>query len=82
MIIRVDPATGQQSIVAEGGCLWGPFGMTTTPDGTIYVADDVQPGAAFGLVFRVNPSTGQQTIISGAASSSPPRASSSRPTAA
>ena len=44
----------------------GPFGMATSPDGTIYVADFGQPGTttSSGLVFRVDPSTGQQTIVS------------------
>ena len=61
-VIRVDPATGMQSLVASGGRLVDPSGIAVAPDGTLYVLENV--GAAGDPeVLRVNPSTGAQAVV-------------------
>ncbi|HEX6583247.1 MAG TPA: PKD domain-containing protein [Thermoleophilaceae bacterium] len=61
-IIRVDPVTGQQSVVSSGSLLVDPAGLALAPDGLIYVVENVgttgQPG-----VVSVNPATGAQTLV-------------------
>jgi hypothetical protein len=61
-IIRVDPVTGQQSLVTSGSLLVDPAGLALGPDGLIYVVENVgttgQPG-----VISVNPATGAQTLV-------------------
>ncbi len=61
-VIRVDPATGMQSLVASGGRLVDPSGIAVAPDGTLYVLENV--GASGDPeVLRVNPSTGAQAVV-------------------
>jgi DNA-binding beta-propeller fold protein YncE len=61
-VIRVDPATGAQSLVASGGRLVDPSGIAVAPDGTLYVLENV--GAAGDPeVLRVNPATGAQAVV-------------------
>jgi hypothetical protein len=63
-IIRVDPATGAQSLVARGGELVDPAGITVAPDGTLYVAENVGVGPARDpAVVRINPATGAQSVL-------------------
>ena len=61
-IIRVDPVTGQQSVVTSGNMLVDPAGLALAPDGLIYVVENVgttgQPG-----VVSVNPANGDQTLV-------------------
>jgi sugar lactone lactonase YvrE len=61
-IIRVDPVSGQQSVVSSGNLLVDPAGLALGPDGLIYVVENVgtigQPG-----VVSVNPATGAQTLV-------------------
>jgi PKD domain len=61
-IIRVDPVTGQQSIVTSGNLLVDPAGLTIAPDGLIYVVENV---GTLGVpsVISVNPATGAQTLV-------------------
>jgi sugar lactone lactonase YvrE len=61
-IIRVDPVTGQQSIVSSGNLLVDPAGLTLDPDGLIYVVENV---GTLGTpsVISVNPTTGAQTLV-------------------
>jgi sugar lactone lactonase YvrE len=61
-IIRVDPVTGQQSIVTSGNLLVDPAGLTIAPDGLIYVVENV---GTLGTpsVISVNPATGAQTLV-------------------
>lgn len=61
-IVRVDPATGEQALLAEGGMLIAPQHLVATDDGRVFVADS---GA--GAVIEVSLRTGAQRI---AASSS------------
>lgn len=54
---RLDPATGEiQVFEAPGGP--GPYGITTTPDGSIYYAS-----LAGSYVGRIDPQTGEATVL-------------------
>lgn len=61
-IVRVDPVTGQQSLVTSGNLLVDPAGLALGPDGLIYVVENVgtlgQPS-----VVSVDPATGAQTLV-------------------
>jgi hypothetical protein len=61
-IIRVDPVTGQQSLVSSGNLLVDPAGLAIGPDGLIYVVENV---GTLGTpsVISVNPATGAQTLV-------------------
>ena len=61
-IIRVDPVTGRQSIVASGEHLVDPAGLTVAPDGLIYVVENVGT-AGMPAVIGVNPANGAQSVI-------------------
>jgi hypothetical protein len=61
-IIRVDPVTGQQSLVTSGNLLVDPAGLTLAPDGQIYVVENVGTAGQPGVV-SVNPATGAQTLV-------------------
>ena len=61
-IIRVDPVTGRQSIVASGEHLVDPAGLTVAPDGLIYVVENVGT-AGTPAVIGVNPANGAQSVI-------------------
>src|SRR4051794_14672901 len=61
-IIRVDPVTGQQSIVTSGNLLVDPAGLTIAPDGLIYVVENVGTLGTPSVV-SVNPATGAQTLV-------------------
>ncbi len=62
-IIRIDPTTGNQTIVSSGGLLAVPRGVALDANGDILVA--VRFGPINGVV-RVDPATGNQTIVSSA----------------
>lgn len=61
-IIRVDPATGRQTLLTSGNLLVDPAGLTIAPDGLIYVVENV---GTLGTpsVISVNPTTGAQTLV-------------------
>ena len=40
-VIRVDPVTGQQSLVTSGNMLVDPAGLVVAPDGLIYIVENV-----------------------------------------
>jgi sugar lactone lactonase YvrE len=40
-VIRVDPATGAQSLVSKGGALVDPAGVAVAADGALYVIENV-----------------------------------------
>jgi hypothetical protein len=61
-IIRVDPVSGHQSVVAQGEHLVDPAGLALAPDGTIYVVENVGTSASPGVI-AVNPTTGAQTVV-------------------
>jgi DNA-binding beta-propeller fold protein YncE len=58
-IVRVDPVTGQQSLLTSGNLLVDPAGLAFGPDGLIYVVENV---GTLGTpsVISVNPTTGAQ----------------------
>ena len=61
-IIRVDPVTGQQSLVTSGNQLVDPAGLALGPDGLIYVVENVGTTGEPGVV-SVNPATGAQALV-------------------
>lgn len=62
-VIRVNPLTGQQTLVSAGGLFVDPVAIALEPSGSLVVVD---PNAldGRGAVIRVNPLTGQQTLVS------------------
>jgi hypothetical protein len=58
-VVRVDPATGEQTSVTQNGYLRAPSDLSVAPDGSLLVAD-----AAADVLVRVDPETGEQTILS------------------
>jgi hypothetical protein len=63
-IIRLDPATGVQSLVSQGGELVDPAGIAVAPDGTLYVVENVGVGPARNpAVVRIDPATGAQSVL-------------------
>jgi hypothetical protein len=64
-IFRVDPATGNVSILADPQIFREPRSMTVDSDSTILVVDEVANPGAFGdpagAIFRVNTRTGAMT---------------------
>jgi hypothetical protein len=75
-IMRVDPATGNRTIlsgaaVGSGPDLLDPAGLELEPDGEILLADAgallIGPGGPMshtGRIFRIDPATGNRTLIS------------------
>jgi streptogramin lyase len=61
-VIRVDPATGTQTVVSSGGNFADPSGIAVAANGDLYVADISALGA--GAIFKVNPVSGAQTTVS------------------
>jgi outer membrane protein assembly factor BamB len=61
-LFAVDPATGQQTTLAQGDLLVEPVNVVVMTDGRLLVADH----AAFGTggLIAVDPATGQQTKAS------------------
>lgn len=63
-IIRVDPVSGAQTLVAQGGELVDPSGIAVAGDGTLYVVENVGVGPARDpAVVRIDPSTGAQSVV-------------------
>ena len=66
-ILRVDPETGEQSVVSAGGLFGNPQGFAIDANGDLYVADlgfeddyESQPER----IIHVDVETGEQTLIS------------------
>lgn len=67
-LIRVDPATGQQTplssnAISSPGLFEDPVGVAETPSGILLVADSAAYGGD-GAIFSVDPGTGQQSLVS------------------
>ena len=62
-VIRVDPLTGAQRLVASGGEFYDPAGIAVAPDGRLYVVDNRAPDND-GAVIEVDPVTGAQRLVS------------------
>src|SRR5215208_6687681 len=56
-IFRVDPATGERTVIASGGQLADPWGVVATRANRIFVADIGFNGPRAN-VFRINPISG------------------------
>lgn len=61
-IIRVDPITGRQSLLASGAPLVDPAGLALARNGDIYVADN-NGADDTGAVIRIDPTSGAKTLI-------------------
>jgi sugar lactone lactonase YvrE len=61
-IVRVDPVTGQQSLVSSGSLLVDPAGLAVAPDGLIYVVENVGATGEPGVV-AVDPGSGAQSLV-------------------
>jgi sugar lactone lactonase YvrE len=61
-VIRVDPVSGQQTVVAKGGFLNGPSAIVYV-DGSLYVADTGDGSGNVHNLVKIDPNTGTQTII-------------------
>ena len=62
-IIRVDPVTGRQSLLAGGAPLVDPAGLALAPNGDVYVADNLEADGT-GAVIRVDAVSGAQSVVS------------------
>jgi sugar lactone lactonase YvrE len=60
-LLRIDPSTGQQTVLASGDLLRSPFGVAVEPGGRILVANESATAPA--AVVAVDPVTGGQTAI-------------------
>jgi sugar lactone lactonase YvrE len=55
-VLKVNPRTGEKTVLARGGLLNMPFGVAMGRDGCVVVSDS-------GRLVRINPDTGEQRII-------------------
>lgn len=62
-IVRFDPATGQQTVVAAEGYLFNPVDLVINPNGDYIVSNRLMYGTST-QILDVNPNTGSQTIVS------------------
>jgi hypothetical protein len=62
LLVRVNPVTGEQSLVARGGLLEDPMDLAVEGDGQIVIANSSDYRGAPSLV-RVNPATGAQSLL-------------------
>jgi DNA-binding beta-propeller fold protein YncE len=69
-LIRVDPATGAQTVLSTAGAFVEPIGLALAPSGKLLVADDEAFADLAGGVIEINPTTGAQRVISSNALSS------------
>jgi len=66
LLIKVDPVTGAQSVIASGGNMFNPTALAIAPNGLVFIADrgpTSVPANADGRVIQVDPATGAQTVI-------------------
>jgi DNA-binding beta-propeller fold protein YncE len=61
-IIRVDAATGAQSLVSQGGELVDPAGIAVAPDGALFVVENVGVDQD-PAVIRIDPASGAQSVL-------------------
>src|SRR5437868_1989770 len=61
-IFRVDPNTGQQSLVAKGQLINGPNAIVFV-NGFLYVADVGDSSGTIHNIVKIDPSTGKQTLV-------------------
>lgn len=65
-IIRVDPATGAQTLISSGGSFLDPFGVAIDANRDVVLADPCGfcLSGGVGVVFKIAPATGAQIITS------------------
>jgi len=69
-VIRINPATGAQSLLASGTPLIDPFGLAVAPSGLLYITDtgctthNCTTSTGNAKVYSVNPLTGTVTLVS------------------
>jgi Ca2+-binding RTX toxin-like protein len=75
-LIKVNPATGKQTVLSTNGqsantrtseFMDDPYDVTVMPDGTVLAAEEYAAGGAAsgeGSVVGVNPATGKQRVVS------------------
>jgi sugar lactone lactonase YvrE len=61
-LIRVDPLTGNQSLLAVGDQMVDPAGLAVAPNGDVWVADNLEADDN-GRIIRIDPTTGAQTTV-------------------
>jgi sugar lactone lactonase YvrE len=61
-VVRIDPFTGRQALVSQGGSLVDPAALALAADGSIYVAENVGV-TGVRSVLRIDPLTGAQTVV-------------------
>ena len=61
-VIAVDPVSGRQTALSQGGNFVDPAGVALAADGTILVSDMAAFGGTGGLI-RVDPGSGHQTKV-------------------
>jgi sugar lactone lactonase YvrE len=65
-VLQVDPNTGQQSVLAQGGFINGPMALTFI-NGSLFVADQGDGLGSVQNLVRIDPTSGQQTLITSSA---------------
>jgi hypothetical protein len=60
-ILGVNPATGAQSVISQGGSFSEPTYICEAPNGQLYVSDLTATGQ--GAVIRVDPATGSNSVL-------------------
>jgi sugar lactone lactonase YvrE len=67
LLIRVNAATGAQTVVTSAGNLINPTALTVAPNGLVFIADrgptSGPPQNADGRVVQVDPKTGAQVLV-------------------
>jgi hypothetical protein len=66
-VIRVDPNTGQQFLVSQGGLLNGPSVLAWV-NGYLYVANEADGSGAVHTIVQVDPNNGAQKLITNGSS--------------
>jgi len=72
-IFKVDPQTGERTIlsgrgVGSGPELFNPLGVAIAPSGQVLVTDTAVPaggGTRVGVIYAIDPATGNRTEVSG-----------------
>jgi sugar lactone lactonase YvrE len=63
-VIRIDPVSGEQTLVSEGGLLVSPVAVAVQGTSTIFVSDS-GAGPNQGAILRIDPADGAQTVVEG-----------------
>jgi hypothetical protein len=61
-VIQVDPNTGNQSLLASGGYIDGPNGVTFQ-NGYLYAANEANSSGVIHDIVEIDPATGRQRLV-------------------